>query len=463
MSDEKTQPRYAKTPADLIFYTDTDSKDYPIYLLPNYEVMYKKRPEDAEKIAVFHVKSTSVSDCYDHDGGCYKGYPIFHLSSCKNNYEEFLNYHLHLKELVDVVNSLKLRIHIRILEISYEVYKGDYDELIGEVRGNALSVIIEPPYDLSSEEKKKWAITYTTLKRILAKLTPEAKSVFERLAYTDSTYGGRKGGSLVPFIKIKIPLPTQEFVDAFEKVKKYFEEVEEVEVTEEKVTEEGVKEVEIPIEIEFKPKELEVEFETSPPTTVPTAVAPPTSEVRKSELVKIYLLSMKFPSKYLVQKFEVKENEEVRKWEGISAEIGSRLEGIRRKAYDMISRIFCNVEEYGTWIAISEEAVKEAEKISEWVRDELSKLRIKEVRPDLDINSIYSVKVIPIYLEPEHAVELLNKAISYLSKDVAELEKKIAEAETEKTKKSLNKIMEDMNYKKALLETFKKYLNEISK
>ena len=265
--------------------------------------------------------------------------------------------------------------------------------------------------------------------------------------------------------KLSDVVEPEKFIKVWDELKSKLEELKMVyeSVKEEAVEAEAVKAEEeepTPIaipEVEIKPKELEVEFEAQP-----TAVMP-APEVRKPELVKIYLLSMKLPSKYLVQKVEVREGEEVRKWEGISAEIGSRLEGIRRKAYDMISRIFCNVEEYGTWIAISEEAVKEAEKISEWVRDELSKLRIKEVRPDLDINSIYSVKVIPIYLEPEHAVELLNKAISYLSKDVAELEKKIAEAETEKTKKSLNKIMEDMNYKKALLETFKKYLNEISK
>ena len=169
---------------------------------------------------------------------------------------------------------------------------------------------------------------------------------------------------------------------------------------------------------------------------------------------------MKLPSKYLVQKVEVREGEEVRKWEGISAEIASRLEGIRRKAYDMISKIFANVEDYGVWVAVTEEAVKEAQKISEWVRKELSALPITQVK-DVDVDKLYNVKVVTIYLEPEDAKELLTTAIRHLSEDVEELEKKIAEAEREKNKKALDKLLQDSTYKKTLLNTFKEYLSKL--
>jgi len=226
-----------------------------------------------------------------------------------------------------------------------------------------------------------------------------------------------------------------------------------------------------PVEIEVKPKELEVELEAAPtptavptleaaptPTAVPTAVVPPTPA--KAELVKVYLLSMRLPSKYLVQKTEVKENEEVRKWEGKAAEVASRLEGIRRAAYGLVSRIFAHVEEYGVWIAVTEEAVKEAMRISEWIRKELDGLPIKELK-NVDIDSVYSVKAIPVYLEPEHARELLNAAIEHLSEDVAELSKRIEEAEKEQKRSALRRLQEDLVYKRSLLEAFRRFLSQL--
>jgi hypothetical protein len=64
--------------------------------------------------------------------------------------------------------------------------------------------------------------------------------------------------------------------------------------------------------------ELEVEPIAAPVTTavVKEEVAAPA----KPELVKIYLLSMKLPSKYLVQAVEADRGVEVRKWEGLARE-----------------------------------------------------------------------------------------------------------------------------------------------
>jgi hypothetical protein len=126
----------------------------------------------------------------------------------------------------------------------------------------------------------------------------------------------------------------------------------------------------------------------------------------------------------------------------------------------MISKIFANVEDYGVWVAVTEEAVKEAQKISEWVRKELSALPITQVK-DVDVDKLYNVKVVTIYLEPEDAKELLTTAIRHLSEDVEELEKKIAEAEREKNKKALDKLLQDSTYKKTLLNTFKEYLSKL--
>jgi len=213
------------------------------------------------------------------------------------------------------------------------------------------------------------------------------------------------------------------------------------------------------VQIEIKPKELEVELTPTPPTPAPalTAVKP------KAELVKIYLLAMRLPSKYLLQEIEVNKTTEVRKWGKEVIEAASRLEGIRRTAYTKIERIFAHVEEYGTWIAITEEAVKEAKELSSWIREELGKEPVKkalEVK-GVDVDKVYSVKAVTIYLEPEDAKELLNVATRHLSEDIEELAKKIAEAEKEQDKKALKRLNEDLAYKKALLESFRKFLSQL--
>ena len=182
----------------------------------------------------------------------------------------------------------------------------------------------------------------------------------------------------------------------------------------------------------------------------------------KPELVKIYLLNMKLPSKYLVQKVEVSEKTEIRKWEGVAADIASRIEGIRRSAYAMVRRAFAYVEEFGTWIAVSEEAVEEAKKVSEWVREELSKLPLTQVKQSFNIDKLYTVKAVSIYLEPEDAKELLYAAIKHLSEDVGELRQRIEEAEKEQKKSALKQLQQDLMYKQKLLETFKKYLDTLN-
>jgi len=227
---------------------------------------------------------------------------------------------------------------------------------------------------------------------------------------------------------------------------------EEVEEAEEAEEVEGVApKVEIP---EVKPRELEVELAPS----VTTAVGLRAPEVpTRQELVRVYLLSMRLPSKYLVQKVVVGDREEVRKWEGLAAEVASRLEGIRRAAYDRVGRAFAYVEDYGTWIAVTPEAVKEVEEVSRWVREELSKLPLRQIK-NVDIDQLYSVRAVPVYLEPEEARRLLEAAVRRLSEDVAELEKRIAEAES---KKVLRRLQQDHQYRRALLEAFRKALERL--
>jgi uncharacterized protein YlaN (UPF0358 family) len=241
-------------------------------------------------------------------------------------------------------------------------------------------------------------------------------------------------------------------------MKRWLEGLEEVQALE---AEEGEVEAQAPVQIQVpelkvKPKELEVELEVP---TVTTAVQPPQAPPKPS-LVKIYLLSMRLPSKYLVQQVEINENIEVRRWEGERAEMASRLEGIRRACYSKIERVFAHVESFGTWIAVTDEAVDEAKKVSDFIKSELKALQIDQVKKvDLDA---YSVKAIPIYLEPEDAKEILNAAIAHLSADVEELEAKIAEAEKEQKKEALKRLESSLKYKQELLNAFKRFLQTIA-
>jgi hypothetical protein len=128
--------------------------------------------------------------------------------------------------------------------------------------------------------------------------------------------------------RIKIVTDTADLEKLLEQVLKQEAEAEREEA--EEVAEEEASELEeaqeqIRIEIpEVKPKELELELPTTT-STVPTAVA--TAVPQRQQLVRIYLLSMRLPSKYLLQKVVVNENEEVRKWEGLAASVASRDRG----------------------------------------------------------------------------------------------------------------------------------------
>ena len=150
-------------------------------------------------------------------------------------------------------------------------------------------------------------------------------------------------------------------------------------------------------------------------------------ESSSQRLVKIYELVMRLPSKYLVQQSKYVKTEtggvaEQRVWEGLAQPVASRLEGIRRTAYD----------------------------------------KIKQLRPDIDIDKLYTVKAIEVYLKPEDAKLLLETAIAELEEQREELERKIQEAEQEKKRRSDSKRLErDLEYTKQVLEQFKKFLQQI--
>jgi len=209
----------------------------------------------------------------------------------------------------------------------------------------------------------------------------------------------------------------------------------------------------------------EVEVEVVQPTGAETTAVGEVTEAKpKEQLVKVYLLVMKLPSKYLVQKVTFEKGAEgfveKRAFEGVASAVASRLEGIRRGAYDRISRAFAFVEDFGTWVAVTEDAVKEAQEVSKWVREELGKIPQLTTIKAVDL-SRYEVKAVPIYLEPKDAKELLNAAVKSLSTDVEELKRRIEEAAKEERKSALAKLQKEVEYKTALLNTFKKQLEKL--
>jgi hypothetical protein len=223
---------------------------------------------------------------------------------------------------------------------------------------------------------------------------------------------------------------------------------------------------------EVEPEEVEKIFEepeelpsvsaaTPAPVPAPAVVAlpagsaeaaPPAEQPERAELVKVYLLSMRLPSRYLVQSVEYDASKtsvrEVRFWAGEKARIASRLESIRRMALAKISRVFAFVEEYGVWVAVTEQALEEARKVSQFVVDELKKLNLDHFAER------YIVRAVPVYLEPADAKELLAAAVKHLSADAETLKQKIKDAEKEQEKREIRRLRAELDRVNALLSQF---------
>jgi hypothetical protein len=210
-------PRFARTPEELIFYTDTEQADYPLFLMPNFEVKIKRRP-DCQRFAVFHVKSADVSEYYDEvHQVSYWLYRSFNVDKVKkfSSLEEYASAYpqLPLPPLFEAAKSLKASVAVRTLSLKYEVYKGDYEDLVAEAPATAVVVAVCPPYSSSHSQDQMFAITYSTQKRLIAKLSElSAKSYVSKVT-------GRR--SVFPFVKVKFCLPSRELVLAFEEVKAY--------------------------------------------------------------------------------------------------------------------------------------------------------------------------------------------------------------------------------------------------
>jgi hypothetical protein len=213
-SDGQKFSRFARSPEELVFYTDTDESDYPIYLLPNYEIRMKKRPE-AQRFAVFHLRSSKTAEYYRTSDWLDR---YFYVASVKVvGLDEYVQAYpqLPLPHLFETAQSLKASVAIRTIQLDYEVYKGDYEALVAEASATTVSVAICPPFSGANSEKQMFAITYSTQKRLLAKL-PELN---------DKTYIAKVWGrrSFMPCVIVKFCFPSQELILAFDEVKAYLD------------------------------------------------------------------------------------------------------------------------------------------------------------------------------------------------------------------------------------------------
>ena len=225
------------------------------------------------------------------------------------------------------------------------------------------------------------------------------------------------------------------------------------------------------VDLDLELGELEVELDLGTTAAGSGSAGAATEEPKREQrehLVKVYLLSMKLPSPDLVARFRWEGERQVRDYGEYEKErraLASRISGIRREAYERIGRKFVHIDELGIWLAVSEDAVKVAREVSDWVIKELKSmplLRRYSRISDVDIEARYGVRAIPVYLEPRDAKEILAMAAMKLMKDIEELKEKIEEAEKARKRSALKKYEQRMEYKRALLEELKKFLDKIS-
>jgi hypothetical protein len=136
------EKRIANTATDLIFYTNTDESDYPIYITSEREVWLKARPRESI-LATFFVRSIAEAGDVSHEA-----------------------YDAAVKAIAEVAKSEPEK--ISRLEITYEVYRGDMEELLGEAKAYAV-LVLSHPTPFRRDRARAWAIGFDWKKRAAAK------------------------------------------------------------------------------------------------------------------------------------------------------------------------------------------------------------------------------------------------------------------------------------------------------
>lgn len=205
--------RIAENPFKLVFYTDTDeSTEYPIYISTDRETWIKKRPQSIA--AVFNVKVVNV----------YRSLmPVRNESELAKVLAD-ANADEKTAELAKLaytaLRSLSsFAVFAKVVEIKYEVYKGDFAEYLGDasVRVVKLSAYSKFP---AHQEKQAWGIAYNSVKRIAAKYQQLTDLIYPDVTYVrdvtdDSIIVTKKHTVPHAVVHVKMPIVTQEFEQLF--------------------------------------------------------------------------------------------------------------------------------------------------------------------------------------------------------------------------------------------------------
>jgi hypothetical protein len=181
--------RIANTPEQLVFYTNTDESDYPIYLTQQREVFIKRRPAKNSIAAVFILKSASE----------------------KENIEVTHQLLEVARRAIEEVSKEKAQKELKI-ELMYEVYRGDMEAFLGEAKAYCIKLVsTETSFSgVKYEGRKAWAIGFDWVRRISAKY-PQLNG----FVYVKGEEGGK--GRAYVHVNIKLPVATAEFVKLFNK------------------------------------------------------------------------------------------------------------------------------------------------------------------------------------------------------------------------------------------------------
>jgi hypothetical protein len=200
MSGENQEKRVVRTAADLVFYTDTDESEYPIYLTAEREVWLKAKPHhvvaldeyttakryDIPVIAMFYVTCERLED------GEQVTHPLFEVA------------------IAAVREITKKEPEVVKYAITYEVFRGE-SELLGEARAFAIRILSrETPYSgVKHARDRAWAVGYAWKKRLAAKYPQLAPFTY---------LVGERGKHLRAYVRlvVKLPVTTPDFVKLFD-------------------------------------------------------------------------------------------------------------------------------------------------------------------------------------------------------------------------------------------------------
>jgi hypothetical protein len=179
--------RVASTPELLIFYTNTDESNYPIYITQTREVFIKRRPA-SDIAATFVLKSVQKTEIE-------LTHPLLETA----------------RKAIQEVSKAEVGEEVKA-ELLYEVYRGDMEVFLGEANAYYIRVSSkETPFSgLKHEKSKAWAVGFDWARRISAKYP-----MLNGYCYVKGEEGNK--GRAYVHVTVKLPIPTPEFVKLFNK------------------------------------------------------------------------------------------------------------------------------------------------------------------------------------------------------------------------------------------------------